>query len=166
MNITLIGMAGSGKSVVGSALAKKMRYRFIDIDRVIQEKEKMPLYKIIDICGEKAFLKMEERIVLALDCLDRCVVSPGGSIVYSPKAMEFLRAISRIVFLDCSFSIITRSIGNPSRRGVVGTKEKKLRDIFLERLPLYRKYAHIIIKIDSRRTIASIVRSIISQIDS
>lgn len=164
MNIVLIGMAGSGKSVVGEALAKKMRYRFIDVDRVIQRKEGMSLYKIVDILGEKAFLKMEERAVLALECFDRCIVSPGGSIIYSRKAMEFLRARSRVVFLDCSFSVIARSIGNPSRRGVVGAKEKKLRDVFLERLPLYRKYSHIIIKIDSRRTIAGIVKRIISQI--
>ena len=46
-NVILIGMPGSGKSTVGVVLAKKLGYRFIDSDLVIQEKYGKLLYQLI-----------------------------------------------------------------------------------------------------------------------
>ena len=55
MNITLIGMAGSGKSLVGKILAKKLHYEFIDVDKIIQKKTESRLQTIVDKFGEKRF---------------------------------------------------------------------------------------------------------------
>ncbi len=146
MNIALIGMAGVGKSALGEELAKRLNYRFLDIDEVIEKKTKLRLQEIIDSSGEDEFLKIEEKAVLGLGELDRCVISPGGSVVYSKAAMGFLKENSVVVFLDASFESINGRITNHSTRGIIGLKNKSLKELFEERLPLYKKYADITIE--------------------
>ena len=82
MNITLIGMAGVGKSVTGKELAKRLDYGFIDIDEIIEKKANLKLQQIIDDLGDDKFLAIEERTVLGLDKLENCIISPGGSVIY------------------------------------------------------------------------------------
>ncbi|HUZ92799.1 MAG TPA: shikimate kinase, partial [Candidatus Paceibacterota bacterium] len=88
--ITLIGMPGSGKSTIGKLLSKRLSFRFIDLDLFIKEKGGESHDTIANVQGESALLGLEEKYALALD-LDRAVFSPGGSIIYSKKAMEKLR---------------------------------------------------------------------------
>ena len=164
MNITLIGMAGVGKSALGEELAKRLNYKFLDIDELIEEKTKLKLQEIIDSSGEDEFLKIEEKAVLALGELDRCVISPGGSVVYSKAAMGFLKKNSIVVFLDAPFESINARITNRAIRGIVGLKRKNLKAIFEERLPLYKKYADITIEMPAdfniNVTIGNIVQGV------
>jgi shikimate kinase len=145
MNITLIGMAGVGKSVIGRGLAKRLHYRFIDTDLLIQRKTGLRLQKIIDTLGEKEFLKIEEQMVTELDLDGNCVVSPGGSVVYSAKAMRFLKKRSTIVFLDAPFRDIRRWITDKDTRGIVDLG-KGLKAVFSERRPLYKKYSDFAVR--------------------
>ncbi|MDD3873186.1 MAG: shikimate kinase, partial [Methanosarcina sp.] len=80
MNITLIGMAGAGKSTIGRVLAKQLDYTFIDVDRLIKENTGMPLQALIDMQGDLALIKFEEEAILRLNQVDSCVISPGGSV--------------------------------------------------------------------------------------
>ncbi|RLG14690.1 MAG: hypothetical protein DRN66_01430, partial [Candidatus Nanohalarchaeota archaeon] len=89
MNITLIGMAGVGKSFIGKHLAERLNCTFVDIDEVIEKKTSLTLQQIIDTHGEEEFLKIEERAILRLNGFNNSIISPGGSIIYSKKAMDF-----------------------------------------------------------------------------
>src|SRR3989344_5472152 len=106
MNITLIGMPGVGKTLIGKELAKKLDYNFIDVDEIMEKNSGFKLQRIIDLFGEDEFLKTEEKTVLELGELDRAVISPGGSVVYCEKAMKFLKRTSKVVFLNASFETI------------------------------------------------------------
>jgi shikimate kinase len=78
-NITLIGMAGVGKSVIGKELAKELLYRFIDTDELIEKKFNLKLQEIIDQWGEERFLEIEEQTILKLGKLEHSVLSlPEG----------------------------------------------------------------------------------------
>jgi len=145
MNITLIGMAGAGKSFIGQELAKILNYGFIDMDELIERKFNLKLQEMVDHFGEQRFLRIEEQAVLDLGYFDRCVISPGGSIIYSVKAMEYLKKNSMVIFLDVSFKSITQRIHNESTRGIIGLKNRKLKELYQERRPLYQKYAEITI---------------------
>jgi shikimate kinase len=140
MAITLIGMPGVGKSTVGKMLSEKLDYSFIDIDKEIEKRMGAALQDILDSSGDAEFIKIEEKEVLRLGKIERAVISPGGSIIYSPNAMARLRSISRIIFLDATFDTIVRRIGG-TPRGIVGLKEKGLRGVYDERKELYVKYA-------------------------
>jgi shikimate kinase len=162
-NITLIGMPASGKSTYGKLLAKKINFSFIDGDEYIKDSEKMSAQKIIDSMGEKEFLKIEERRILELLPLEKSVLAPGGSVVYSKKLMNTLKNSSLIIFLDEPFEVIEKRLRNQDRRGIVGQKSKSLKGLYDERIPLYKEYADITINC-FRKSADKIIGEIIDKI--
>lgn len=161
MNITLIGMAGAGKSTIGKVLAKRLSYTFIDVDRLITGNTGMPLQTLIDKQGDLALIRYEEEAILRLDQMDACVISPGGSVVYSKKAMEHLKRISKIIFLDAPFRSIVRRLPNARKRGIVGLRDRSLKELFEERIGLYQKYADFSIKLKGNENIQEVVEKIV-----
>lgn len=144
MNIILVGMSGAGKSTLGVLLAKTLGMDFVDTDLVIQQRESRLLQEIIDIDGIDRFLEVEEDIVSKLQ-LENCVISTGGSVIYSEKAMNVLKQNGLIIYLDVPFEEINRRLKNISTRGIVIKKGSSLKDIYEERVPLYIQYCDITI---------------------
>lgn len=143
-NITLIGMPASGKSTVGVLLAKRLGFSFVDVDIVIQEREKRLLKEIIAQEGLDGFLEVENRINASLD-VDWSVIAPGGSVIYGKEAMEHLKEISTIVYLKVSYEDVEKRLGNLVDRGVALKDGMTLLDLYEERIPYYEKYADITI---------------------
>ena len=141
-SIVLIGMAGVGKSSTGASLAEALGFSFTDLDDYILEKDGRAIQEIIDAEGEEAFLQLEKRRMYEID-LTRRVVAPGGSIIYHSDLMEYLRQHSTLVYLDDSFENVEERLESVSTRGIVGLRNKSLRQIYDERRPLYSKYADI-----------------------
>ena len=139
-NITLIGMPGAGKSTVGIILAKIISFGFIDTDILIQINQQKSLQNIINETDYLHLRKVEELEVLKLN-IDNHIIATGGSVVYSEKAMQHLRNISKTVFLDVDFDVIKKRIHNFDTRGIARAKYQTIEDVFLEREKLYRKYA-------------------------
>ena len=137
-------MAGVGKSTIGRALAKALGFNFIDVDKYILQKEGKTIQEIIDDEGDEALLQIEKRRMYEID-LCCMVAAPGGSIIYHPDLMAYLKRNSTLVYLEDSFNNIARKLTGGMDRGIVGLKSKPLRDIYEERKPLYTKYADIII---------------------
>ena len=141
-NITMIGMPSSGKSTVGVLLAKRLGYSFVDVDIVIQEKEKRLLKEIIADEGLDGFLAVENRVNAELDVKDS-VIAPGGSVIYGEEAMAHLKEISEIVYLKMSYEELEKRVGNVVDRGVALKPGMTLRDLYNERVPYYERYADI-----------------------
>lgn len=154
-NITLIGMPASGKSTIGVLLAKRLGYSFVDVDIVIQEKEGRLLKEIIEAEGTEGFLKVEERINRELD-VKRSVIAPGGSVIYGPSAMEHLKAISTVVYLELDYREVEIRLGDLKDRGVALKDDMTLEDMYWERVPLYEKYADITLD-ESHKTLGQVV---------
>lgn len=149
-NIILIGMPAAGKSTIGVIIAKRLGYRFIDVDLLIQESEGKLLKEIIAEKGIKGFLEVEERINAGLKT-EHTVVSPGGSVVYCEKAMRHYQQIGTIVYLKTSFETINKRLKNARSRGVVLEDGQTLRDLYEERCGLFEKYADITVCEDGLR---------------
>ena len=164
MNITLIGMPGSGKSSIGREVARILEYDFVDIDQLVRKKAGLPLQDIIDSKGDEALVQMEEKVVLGLSIGDGIVISPGGSIVYSDKAMDRLKEKTIIIFLHTPLSRVKQQINNQDSRGIVGLKGRSFEKLFAERFPLYQKYADMSIDIGDRDTISSVAAKIVEAI--
>ncbi|HII30195.1 shikimate kinase [Candidatus Woesearchaeota archaeon CG08_land_8_20_14_0_20_47_9] len=169
MNITLIGMPGAGKSLIGRELAKKLNYRFIDVDEIIEEKNGLKLQEIIDRFGDGRFKEIEEKTILELTNskprrLSNSVISPGGSVVYSEEAMRFLKKVSIVVFLNPSLKNIKTYNSDFSARGVVGLKKKSLEQLHNERLPLYRRYADVTMVLPENFDVERVVGDIVDKI--
>lgn len=143
-NITLIGMPGAGKSTLGVVLAKRRGMRFVDTDLLMQEGSGRLLSQIIAEDGIDGFLEYEDHILAGLECEDH-VISTGGSACYGDNAMEHLRTISTVVFIDISFDEMISRLGDLTARGVAIRDGLTIRDLYEERRPLYLKHAHICI---------------------
>ncbi|WP_330393403.1 shikimate kinase [Anaeromicropila populeti] len=142
-NIVLVGMPGAGKSTVGVVLAKVIGYQFIDSDLLIQQREKKLLKDIIAEQGLDKFIQIEEDVNCSIDC-QQCVIATGGSVVYGEKAMEHLRSIATIVYIKLSMSTLKKRLGDIKKRGVVLRKNQSFEELYMERCPLYEKYAHVV----------------------
>ena len=164
MNITLIGMAGVGKSFIGQEMARRLSFEFIDVDERIENRFHLKLQEIVNHFGEQRFLHIEEQAVLGLGSIDCCVVSPGGSVVYSERAMDFLRKNSRVIFLDASFESIQNRIPNESTRGIIGLKHRELKDLYQERRPLYQKQAELTIVLPDELDKDTVVNEILQKL--
>jgi len=140
MNLTLIGMAGSGKSRVGTLLAKRLGYAFVDTDKRLEAAHGEPLQAILDRLGDEAFVRAEAGALLALAGIDRAVIAPGGSAVYAEDAMRFLKRVSKVVWLYVPVDVIEARV-DPSGRGIVGLKDRTFRELYAEREALYAAYA-------------------------
>jgi Shikimate kinase len=161
-NVILIGMPGSGKSTSGILLAKTLGLSFLDSDLLIQQQEGTLLQDIVNQKGFFGFVEIEERIVSNLSAAS-CVISTGGSVVYSEKSMNHFQKIGRIVYLDVSFSEIMRRIQNISTRGIALKDGQSLKNLYDERLPLYQKYADLTVSGDGK-TIEELVTEIAEKI--
>lgn len=158
-NIVLIGMPGVGKSTVGVILAKVLGYQFIDADLVIQQQEGRLLHEIIEEEGTEGFIQVENRVNASLSA-SHAIIATGGSVVYGKEAMEHLREIGTVVYLEVSFPVLEKRLADIKGRGVVLKEGQNLYDLYLERTPLYESYADIRISetgLDIEQTVEQIV---------
>lgn len=145
MNIILIGMPTAGKSTCGVILAKVLGYQFIDSDLIIQKEQNRLLKDIIKENGVDGFLKIENDVNASIQA-SNSVIATGGSVVYGKEAMEHLRSIGTVVYLKLSLDTILDRLKNVKQRGVVLREGQTVKDLYLERTPLYEKYADLIIE--------------------
>lgn len=143
-NIVLIGMPGVGKSTAGVVLAKLLGYTFIDADLIIQQEEKRLLHEIISQEGTEGFLAIENKVNASIEA-ENAVIATGGSVVYGREAMEHLRSIGTVVYLKLSYPVLEQRLYDIRGRGVVLKEGQTLRDLYQERVPLYERYADIVV---------------------
>ena len=161
-NIVLIGMPGSGKSTISRILSNETFRLFIDTDRLIEASEKTKLQDIINNCGAMEFRKIESDVIKKIK-LANYVIATGGSVVYSPTAMQHLKSIGIIVFLYTAIEDLKLRIDNYEERGIAKLPGQTFEDLFLERSTLYKKYADITIdcsKLTPEQTCIQIIKQI------
>lgn len=166
-NIVLIGMPGAGKSTIGVILAKVLAYGFIDSDLLIQEQEGCLLKDIIKAKGTGGFQVIENQVNKDIDT-ENTVIATGGSVVYCSEAMEHLRNIGVVVYIELSYETIKNRLGNIRQRGVVFREGQTLESIYEERCPLYEKYAHITVngeKLGVEELMEKILNAVKSQLN-
>lgn len=157
--VVLIGMPGAGKSTVGVVLAKKLGYRFMDSDLVIQERCGKLLHELIGEKGIEGFWQLENDVNASLEG-ERCVIATGGSAVYGREAMERFREKGTVVYLKLSCEELKERLGDLNRRGVTLRPGQTLEDLYEERCPLYEKYAHLTVECGEK-----MLREIVAEIE-
>ncbi len=141
-NIVLIGMPGVGKSTIGVILAKVLGYQFVDADLLIQEQEGKLLKDIIEEVGTDGFIQVENRVNASIEC-SKTIIATGGSVIYGAQAMQHLKEIGTVVYLEVPFSTLEKRLSDIKGRGVVLKDGQTLYDLFMERTPLYETYADV-----------------------
>jgi len=143
-NIVLIGIMGCGKTSLGKELAKHLSMTFVDMDEWIEAEAKMTITEMFAQWGESYFRDQETELCHRLSEQSGLVISTGGGIVGRPENMEALGRTGQILFLDRDPQIILRTI-DTSNRPMIRENPQRLLELHQQRLPLYRKYADLIV---------------------
>ena len=140
-SISLIGMAGAGKSSVGRELAKRLGFRLIDSDALIEGRYGKRLQNILE---DEGYIRLREieNIVLKDIQFNETILSTGGSAVYSNEAMVHLQQNSKVIFLEVPFNQILERVPSFLDRGFAKAPTQSIADAFAERQELYKKYSH------------------------
>ena len=160
-NLVLTGMMGVGKSTVGGKLAKKLKLKFVDIDQIIESKEKATINEIFKNKGENYFRKIEKKITLEELKKINLVVALGGGAFINKTIRKEVKDSSVSFWLDASLKSLLPRLKNLTKRPLLNEDnlEKKMNKIYSERKKIYNESAFKI-KCDSMK-IDEIVNTII-----
>ena len=167
MNIALIGHMGSGKTIIGKLLAKKLNLEFFDSDYLIEKATNKSINQIFKEEGENRFRFLEEKVILELSNNKNTVLSLGGGSILSKKTRNFLKIKYLTIFLDIDFATLEDRLKNSKKRPLI--KNINIKNKLLELDVIRRKYymeASITIKdIKSAGKTSSLIIKKISEIN-
>ena len=139
-NIVLIGMPSSGKSTIGKMLARRIKKDFIDTDKLIEAEIKMPIRDYIKEHGEESFRNVETKVIKEVAKLNNTVISTGGGVILREINMDALMKNGKVVFLNRSLSNL-----KPTKSRPLSSNQSDLEKLYNKRLPIYNKYADVIV---------------------
>jgi shikimate kinase len=151
MNIVLIGYRGTGKSVVGAILARRLAMRYIGMDAAIVERAGMTIPDIVERDGWPGFRDLESAQARELAGLDNLVIDTGGGIIERPENIDALQRNARIFWLKARVdTIVSRIRGDTQRPPLTSGKSftEEVAEVLERRAPKYRSAAHHEIETD------------------
>ncbi|HPB30725.1 MAG TPA: shikimate kinase, partial [Candidatus Sumerlaeota bacterium] len=162
-NIVLVGFMGTGKTVVGKALAESLGFRYIDTDLMVEADAHMPISRIFELQGEPAFRNLEAQAILRTTHLTRFIISTGGGAVISDQNIENMKKAGLVVCLTAEPEIIYERTKSDKSRPLLQTPDprKKIQSLLNIRAPQYQK-ADVMID-TSHLAIPEVVRKILDE---
>lgn len=164
--LILIGFMGTGKSSVGRALAKKLNYRFIDLDSEIEKNAGMKINDIFETFGEKHFREIEKKAVESLRNLNKVIVATGGGVVKDPDNFKMLKSIGTVIALDADLDTLWKRLRFSRNRPLLQVEKprEKVKELYFARKHLYLR-AHFVIQ-TGNKSIPTVVQEIMECIQS
>ena len=163
-NILLMGLPGSGKTVVSKALSTLWQRPVIDIDDDLLE----PLWECsveekLAKVGVEQFLELEGQAVCSLN-VEKNIIALSGSNPLYEKGMKYLCSLGKVIYLKSSFEVVQKFLANMKTGRIVKQPNQSLESAFAYRSQFYERYADAIILIDGLKTPEEIAMQI-SQLD-
>jgi shikimate kinase len=143
-NIALTGFMAVGKSAVGRNLARRLRRRFVDLDKVIEKSEGMKVKEVFSRKGEPYFRQAEKRALAEVLLRDEQVIATGGGIIMEEENLQMLREKSILICLTATPEVILRRAGNGTRRPLLGggNRAQRVTELLVQRAKNYAR-AHL-----------------------
>ena len=138
-NLTLTGMMGVGKSTIGKILAKKLEYNFIDIDKLIEEKEGLSINLIFKNKGENYFRKIEDEMTLTELRRESSVISLGGGAFLNNVIRKNAKKLSVSFWLDVPIEELIKRLRKSKQRPLLRQQKTSevVKKIYFERKKIY-----------------------------
>ena len=139
-NLVFLGMMGSGKSSIGSLVAKKLRLDFIDVDKEIEKELGLSISKIFETKGEDYFRKFEEKITLKILKINSTVISLGGGAFVNKIIRKEVLKNHISFWLNLNNETLLNRIKNSKKRPLAyNSTENELIDLIKKRSNIYSK---------------------------
>jgi shikimate kinase len=155
-----------GKSAVGRNLAKRLRRRFVDLDRQIEKAEGMKVRDIFEQKGEDYFRQCEKQTLAQLLTEESQVIATGGGVVLDDDNLALLREKTLLVCLSASTNAILRRVGNGATRPLLKgpNRRERIEELVQARQERYAQ-AHVTINTDEL-TLSQVVDKIMAMVQS
>ena len=142
-NLVFLGMMGSGKSSIGSLVAKKLKLNFVDIDNEIEENLNLTIKKIFEVKGEDYFRKIEEQTTLRKLKLSSTVISLGGGAFANNNIRKEIIKNHLSFWLNWDYKILVNRIKNSRKRPLaINATDADLIDLIKKRSNIYSQALH------------------------
>jgi shikimate kinase len=164
-NIILTGYRATGKSVVGRMLAERLARAFLDMDRLIEERQGCSIRDLVAARGWPHFREVERKLLEELADRRDLVIATGGGAILHRQAWAALRASGLVVWLTADRQTICRRLASDGategqRPSLTGRGiEEEVAGVLAEREPLYREGSDLTID-TACRSVEEIVREI------
>ena len=138
-NLTLTGMMGVGKSTIGKILAKKLEYKFIDIDKLIEEKEGLSIKFIFKNKGESHFRKIESELTMSELKKGNTVISLGGGAFLNNAIRKSVKKLSISFWLDVPLDELIKRLRKNRQRPLLLNQntDEVVKKIYFDRKKIY-----------------------------
>lgn len=162
MNITLTGFMGTGKTAVGKQLAKRLGWRFVDIDRLIEERAGKSVARIFAEHGEAVFRRLENRMIRRVTQSHEQVIATGGGAFVNPQNRRLLRAVGPVICLTASPRVVLQRVSPTlSKRPLLADAPSplgRIQQLMTQRAAAYSK-ADLVID-TSRLTVDEVIEAV------
>ena len=164
--VVLIGPMGAGKSTIGRLLARELGYRFLDSDRIIEERCGANIPWIFDVEGEDGFRQRETSMLEELSNEVGTVLATGGGAVMRAENHGLLKKNAVVVYLKTSIDQQVERTRKDRNRPLLQNDDPEgvLRRLFAIRDPLYTELADIVMFTD-RKSPRLVVRQLVNRIN-
>jgi len=132
---------GTGKTVVGKAVARKLGMQFLDLDDLIEEKEGMKITDVFARKGEPYFRDVESRVLREVSERQSCVSACGGGIVLRDKNIIVMENTGNVLCFDACPEVIYERTKKFTHRPLLNVDHPllKIRELLGKRTPFYAK---------------------------
>lgn len=144
-NIVLIGLPGSGKRVVGTAMSDKLGVFMLDVDTQMEKKKNAKFFDLLLKHNEKYFRDLETRTIKDLAMKTGKIITTGGGVVLRERNIKTLEKNSIIIYVYRDLDKIKKTLTSDESKAMI-KKFGSLKKMYEHRDPLYRKHADYVIK--------------------
>jgi len=139
-NIVFLGMMGSGKSLIGRLVSKKLKLQFFDIDNIIEIETGMKIFEIFEKKGEEFFREIEKNISLKILKKNKSVISLGGGAFQNNEIRKEVLNGNISIWLKWNYqTLLKRIIDKPHRPLAYNIEKKELIELMKKRSKFYKK---------------------------
>ena len=142
-NLVLLGMMGVGKTGIGKHVARRLKIKFFDIDKLIEKKNGMKITEIFKTKGETYFRKEEEFVTIKYLNKKESIISLGGGAFINNKIRKKVLSECISVWLNVNLETIYKRLEKSNKRPLVyKDNQNNIEKIFIERKKIYSLAAH------------------------
>ena len=138
-SLVLTGMMGVGKSTIGRIIAKRLKVKFIDVDKIIERNEKKSIKRIFEDNGEEYFRKLEKKITFKILEKKKKVIALGGGAFMNNEIREKILNSCKSVWLKVDLEKLIKRYKNNNRRPLLNKKklDTSVKKIYQSRKKIY-----------------------------
>ncbi len=138
-NLALVGFMGVGKSTVGQAVARQLRFTFVDTDQLIERRAGSTIPEIFRCRGESGFREIEREVVASLREMEGVVISTGGGVGANPDHLKDLKQHALVVCLWATPEVIWERVRHQRHRPLLQVPDPRARieELLQQRKPVY-----------------------------